>query len=71
MACRLCRGLRPNYRKDGALTHKRLSADERLRLFDAATARQREREKTMQLPPEPPIERGWTRDELYQRGKPR
>jgi AbrB family looped-hinge helix DNA binding protein len=55
----------------GRPSHKRLSADERLRLFDAATARQREREKTMRLPAEPPIERGWTRDELYQRGKPR
>lgn len=49
----------------------RLSARERLRLFDAATTRQREREKTMKLPSTSPAERDWRRDELYTRGKPR
>lgn len=53
------------------LLQSRLSAEERLRLFDAATARQREREKTMQLPATPPAGRDWRRDDLYTRGKPR
>jgi len=49
----------------------RLSVEERLRLFDEATARQREREARMQLPAEPPTERGWKREDLYERGKSR
>lgn len=49
----------------------RLNSEERLRLFDAATARQREREKDMRLPPEPPAERDWKREDLYTRGKAR
>lgn len=49
----------------------RLSPEERLRLFDEATARQREREKHMKLPAEPPKERDWKREDLYTRGKPR
>jgi AbrB family looped-hinge helix DNA binding protein len=49
----------------------RLSAAERLRLFRAASARQRVREKTMKLPARVPATRGWTREELYSRGKPR
>src|SRR5690348_14277889 len=48
-----------------------LSLEERLRLFDEATARQREREKNMVLPKEPPTERDWKREDLYTRGKPR
>ena len=48
-----------------------LSLDERLRLFDASTARQREREKNMTLPATPPAERDWRREDLYTRGKPR
>ena len=47
----------------------RLSSAERLRLFDAATARQREREKHMALPDSPPGERDWQREDLYTRGK--
>ncbi len=45
----------------------RLNAEERRRLFDAATERQREREA---LRPMPTLttDRGWTRDELYSRG---
>lgn len=46
---------------------RRLSVEERLRRFDAATARQREREKHMKLPDEPPAERDWTREDLYDR----
>lgn len=41
------------------------SVEERLRLFEQATARQRERERLRPLPPEP--DRGWTREELYDR----
>lgn len=49
----------------------RLSLDERLALFDAASGRQRAREAGQ--PPWPPAaERGWTREELYaDRGRPR
>ena len=49
----------------------RLSVGERLRLFDEATERQRRREARMELPAELPRERGWTREELYERGKSR
>ena len=48
-----------------------LSLEERLRLFDESTARQREREKHMVLPKDPPAERDWRREDLYTRGKPR
>jgi AbrB family looped-hinge helix DNA binding protein len=48
-----------------------LSLEERLRLFDESTARQREREKHMAIPEEPPADRGWRREDLYTRGKPR
>jgi AbrB family looped-hinge helix DNA binding protein len=47
-----------------------LSREERLRLFDAAMDRQRERERHMTLPVEPSAERGWRREDLYTRGKP-
>jgi AbrB family looped-hinge helix DNA binding protein len=43
----------------------RLDAAERLRIFEAATARQRAREAERPLPPA--TERGWTREELYER----
>jgi len=49
----------------------RLSVEERLRLFDEATARQRQREAGMKLPAKPPAERDWKREDLYERGKPR
>lgn len=38
----------------------------RLRLFDEATARQREREALR--PPQPARDRGWKREDLYRRG---
>lgn len=47
-----------------------LSVAERLRLFDEATERQLRRQARMRLPAEPPVDRGWTREELYTRGKP-
>lgn len=49
----------------------KLSVAERLRLFDEATERQRRRQARMKLPADPPADRGWTREELYTRGKPR
>jgi len=45
----------------------RLDSAERLRIFDAATARQRAREAA-QPPLAPATDRGWTREELYTRG---
>lgn len=48
-----------------------LSTEERVRLFRAATARQKAREKSMNLPARPRRGRGWAREELYTRGKPR
>lgn len=48
----------------------RLSVAERLRLFDEANERQRQRQARMTLPANPPTDRGWTRAELYTRGKP-
>jgi bifunctional DNA-binding transcriptional regulator/antitoxin component of YhaV-PrlF toxin-antitoxin module len=39
---------------------------ERLRLFDKATERQHERER--QQPVEPASDRGWKREDLYERG---
>ena len=56
----------PPRRRRGA----RLSRDERLRLFDRATARQEDREKRMPPRVAPPAERGWRREELYARGEP-
>ncbi|NNK37973.1 MAG: AbrB/MazE/SpoVT family DNA-binding domain-containing protein [Xanthomonadales bacterium] len=49
-------------------TAARLTLEERLRLFDEATARQREREKQMRLPAKPQTEKDWTREDLYTRG---
>ncbi len=49
---------------------QKLNPGERLRLFDAATTRQRQREKTMSLSPEGRTGRDWDRAELYTRGKP-
>jgi hypothetical protein len=45
-----------------------LSVAERLRLFDTATRRLRRKK----WKGEPPADRGWTREELYEdRGRPR
>ena len=46
-----------------------LSPEERLRLFDAATARQEKRNRTTRRTPR--SSRGWTREELYDRGRSR
>ncbi len=42
----------------------------RRELFDAATARERERRRNEPQQPEP-ADRGWTREELYDRDRPR
>lgn len=41
----------------------------RLELFDQATARQERRQE--ESPPTPAADRGWTREDLYERGRPR
>lgn len=50
----------------------RLPVEERLKLFDRATERQRRREATLRkaglLPRKPPADRGWKREDLYRRG---
>jgi AbrB family looped-hinge helix DNA binding protein len=48
----------------------RLSRPERLRLFDEASTRQREREERMNLPAGPSPKRDWRREDLYGRGEP-
>jgi len=51
----------------GRSARHRLSDKERLRLFDAATARQREREKLMRIPAGAGATRDWRREDLYDR----
>ena len=55
----------------GGRGRARLSLEERLRLFDEATGRQRDREKRMKLPAQEPTERDWKREDLYDRDKSR
>ena len=50
------------------LHEKTLPVQERLRLFDEATRRQREREKERPIAEE--ADRGWKREDLYRRGRP-
>jgi AbrB family looped-hinge helix DNA binding protein len=45
--------------------------EERLKSFDESTRRQMERQKDRILPPAPDGGRGWTREELYTRGRSR
>jgi hypothetical protein len=47
-----------------------LSVEERLRLFDEATRRQRRRQAGRKYLKEPP-DRGWKREDLYDRARPR
>ena len=54
---------------DGGEAAGGLDTDARLRLFDASTARQRAREANR--PARRGGSRGWTREELYERGGPR
>ena len=46
-----------------------LNVNERLELFDTATKRQRKREARAKPHGRAP-RRGWTREDLYQRGRP-
>ena len=49
-----------------------VSLEEKLRLFDAATARQRRRNaRHARSGAATEIDRGWTREELYERGRSR
>jgi AbrB family looped-hinge helix DNA binding protein len=48
---------------------RRLSVAERLRLFQDARVRQQEREQSMSIVDRRTGDRGWTRDELYVRGR--
>ena len=43
----------------------------RLRLFDQGTQRQRERETRHETPRQSGSDRGWSREDLYERGRPR
>lgn len=47
-----------------------LNVDERLRLFDEATARQDRRAEKLPLPERPPKKRDWRREDLYDRDEP-
>lgn len=48
-----------------------LDREARLKLFDQGTQRQREREAKLGASPRPGGDRGWTREELYERGRSR
>ena len=50
-------------RRDGA------TAGARLRLFDESSERQRQRDLAASFPPPPNADRGWTREDLYRRGR--
>ena len=47
-----------------------LSHADKLKLFDEGTARQKRRQKTQRVRAEP-ADRGWTREDLYRRGRSR
>ncbi len=47
-----------------------LAMNERLRLFDEATRRIDQRSRALSAMAAPSSDRGWTRDELYERGAP-
>jgi AbrB family looped-hinge helix DNA binding protein len=49
---------------------RELDVKARLRLFDRATLRQKERERATKAP-RGAADRGWTREELYDRGRSR
>lgn len=49
------------------VVHDELSPEERVRLFDDTNRRVREAQKHLKLPAEAPKDRGWTREDLYDR----
>lgn len=54
----------------GRALRTKLSLEERLRMFDEASARQARRASRFDRPGQPPAERDWQRADLYTRGKP-
>jgi AbrB family looped-hinge helix DNA binding protein len=54
----------------GRALHTRLNLEERLRMFDEASARQARRASRFDHAGPPPAERDWQRADLYIRGKP-
>ena len=61
-------------RVEPAGTVPRLSVEERLRIFDESTQRQEARDaewRRTHSGAKPPRHRGWTREELYTRGRSR
>jgi hypothetical protein len=56
-----------------ASDRRSLSIGDRLKIFDEATARQKARNKAWrrQHGAKGTADRGWTRDEIYTRGRPR
>jgi hypothetical protein len=64
--------MRLQRRKGEAMSNGDLTIEEKLALFDEATERQRQRDAAKPWVGEPPADRGWTREELYEdRGRPR
>lgn len=55
-------------KRDVADSSEPLTIEERLRLFDRATARQRKREEGTRVKKPANGGRGWSREELYDRG---
>lgn len=51
----------------GRVVHDELSPQERLRIFEDTNRRVKEAQKHLKLPPQPPKNRGWTREELHDR----
>ena len=49
---------------------QRLSTQERLKLFDESVKRQKRRQAGKRYPRNP-TDRGWKREDLYERGRPR
>jgi bifunctional DNA-binding transcriptional regulator/antitoxin component of YhaV-PrlF toxin-antitoxin module len=57
-------------KRSGTESARPASQEQRLELFDQATARQAKREKKVAKSARP-SDRGWTREDLYDRGLPR
>jgi AbrB family looped-hinge helix DNA binding protein len=49
----------------------RLTLEQRLELFDQSTERQKRRQRSRGVPPVTSAGRGWTREDLYRRGRSR
>jgi AbrB family looped-hinge helix DNA binding protein len=56
-------------RKSAKRSHSGPSTAARLRHFDMASERQAERDKRAPRPATPTADRGWTREDLYRRGR--